>query len=79
MGDPDKAALAMIKVAEKENWGGAKPPMRLFLGADAYMLGMKEIKGMEVEATKWKEVSESTTADDATDELEHLRKVIATA
>ncbi|MBE9583014.1 SDR family NAD(P)-dependent oxidoreductase [Mucilaginibacter sp. JRF] len=54
-GDPDKAALAMIKVSEAEN-----PPVHLFLGEDAYNLAYKKMENVKNELEAWKEVTIST-------------------
>lgn len=55
LGDPDKAALAMIQVAESEN-----PPLHLFLGSDAYELAYNKINSVRQELEDWKAVTVST-------------------
>jgi NAD(P)-dependent dehydrogenase (short-subunit alcohol dehydrogenase family) len=58
IGDPDKAALAMIQVAETEN-----PPLHLFLGSDAYDLAHTKINSLRQEMEDWKTVTVSTAFD----------------
>jgi NAD(P)-dependent dehydrogenase (short-subunit alcohol dehydrogenase family) len=55
LGDPDKAALAMIQVAESEN-----PPLHLFLGRDAYELAYNKMNSVTQELEAWKSVTVST-------------------
>lgn len=55
LGDPDKAALAMIHVAETKN-----PPLHLFLGNDAYELAYNKINSVRQELEDWKSVTVST-------------------
>ena len=55
IGDPDKAALAMIQVAEDSN-----PPLHLFLGSDAYELANNKINSIRQELEDWKAVTVST-------------------
>ncbi|MVT10559.1 oxidoreductase [Chitinophaga tropicalis] len=54
-GDPEKAALALIKVAEDEN-----PPLHLFLGQDAYDLAYQKIEATKSDLEAWKQVTVST-------------------
>lgn len=54
-GDPEKAALALIKVAEDEN-----PPLHLFLGQDAYDLAYQKIEAIKSDLEAWKQVTVST-------------------
>lgn len=54
-GDPDKAALAIIQVAETQ-----QPPLHLFLGADAYELAYNKINSIRQELEDWKTVTTST-------------------
>jgi NAD(P)-dependent dehydrogenase (short-subunit alcohol dehydrogenase family) len=54
-GDPQKAAQAIIKVAESE-----KPPFRLLLGTDAINIIGKELETQIKELEKWKAISLST-------------------
>jgi hypothetical protein len=65
MGDPDKAAEAMISVSEV-----AEPPVHLVLGSEAAAMlkQTNEIRNQEFE--QWLSVSTSTDADDAVDFLE---------
>jgi NAD(P)-dependent dehydrogenase (short-subunit alcohol dehydrogenase family) len=58
IGDPDKAALAIIQVAETEN-----PPLHLFLGSDAYDLAHTKINSLRQEMEDWKTVTVSTAFD----------------
>jgi len=55
LGDPEKAALAMIQIAESKN-----PPLHLFLGADAYDLAYNKINSIREELEAWKSVTVST-------------------
>ena len=55
LGDPDKAALAIIQVAETKN-----PPLHLFLGKDAYELAYNKINSVRQELEDWKLVTIST-------------------
>lgn len=55
LGDPDKAALAMIQVAESQN-----PPLHLFLGKDAYDMAYNKINSVRQELEDWKSVTVST-------------------
>ena len=55
LGDPDKAALAMIEVAESQN-----PPLHLFLGKDAYDMAYNKINSIRQELEDWKSVTVST-------------------
>jgi NAD(P)-dependent dehydrogenase (short-subunit alcohol dehydrogenase family) len=55
LGDPDKAALAMIQVAESQN-----PPLHLFLGSDAYNMAYNKINSVRQELEEWKSVTVST-------------------
>lgn len=54
-GDPGKAALAIIQVAESSN-----PPLHLFLGGDAYELAYNKINAVREELEAWKSVTLST-------------------
>ncbi|RZK86635.1 MAG: SDR family NAD(P)-dependent oxidoreductase, partial [Pedobacter sp.] len=54
-GDPDKAAKAMIKVAESE-----LPPVHLFLGKDAFDLAHSKINSIEKDLEAWKNTTIST-------------------
>jgi NAD(P)-dependent dehydrogenase (short-subunit alcohol dehydrogenase family) len=55
LGDPRKAALAMIKAVNSDN-----PPMRLALGADTVETINAALEFMKEELDAWKEVSLST-------------------
>jgi NAD(P)-dependent dehydrogenase (short-subunit alcohol dehydrogenase family) len=54
-GDPNEAASVIIKVAESQN-----PPIRLFLGTDAFNRAKAKINILETELEKNKEISLST-------------------
>ncbi|NJM52674.1 MAG: SDR family NAD(P)-dependent oxidoreductase, partial [Blastocatellia bacterium] len=58
-GDPQKAALTMIKVVESEN-----PPLRLMLGADAYNLWEQKRAAEREEFEKWRKTGLDTAFDD---------------
>ncbi|MCA1453070.1 oxidoreductase [Bradyrhizobium sp. BRP22] len=55
IGDPVKAAQAMLKVATSDN-----PPAHLLLGSDAVRLVEEKIKALEADFEAWKDVSLST-------------------
>ena len=55
VGDPQKAAQAMLKVALSDN-----PPAHLLLGSDAVRLVEEKIKSLQAEFDAWKDVSLST-------------------
>jgi NAD(P)-dependent dehydrogenase (short-subunit alcohol dehydrogenase family) len=55
VGDPDKAALAMLKVAMSDN-----PPAHLLLGSDAVRLVDEKMKSLQADFEAWKSVSLST-------------------
>jgi len=55
VGDPDKAALAIIKVVESAN-----PPLRLALGEDAIAAVRRKIDLITRDLEAWDEVSRST-------------------
>jgi NAD(P)-dependent dehydrogenase (short-subunit alcohol dehydrogenase family) len=55
VGDPRKAALAMLKVALS-----ADPPAHLLLGSDAVRLVDEKMKSLQAEFDAWKSVSLST-------------------
>lgn len=54
-GDPDKAAIALIEVAERE-----EKPVHLFLGSDAYGMAENQLKTIGEELKKYEGVSRST-------------------
>jgi NAD(P)-dependent dehydrogenase (short-subunit alcohol dehydrogenase family) len=55
IGDPTKAAHAMLKVAMSDN-----PPAHLLLGSDAVRLVEEKIKALQADFEAWKNVSLST-------------------
>jgi NAD(P)-dependent dehydrogenase (short-subunit alcohol dehydrogenase family) len=55
IGDPEKAAQVMIKIASEEN-----PPLHLFLGSDAYGLAQAKISEVNKDLEKWKDLTVST-------------------
>ena len=64
IGDPAKAAKAMIRVAGLED-----PPVRIQLGTDSLMLVKIKAARTIAEAEKWAEIAHSTDADDVDREL----------
>ncbi|WP_461450702.1 SDR family NAD(P)-dependent oxidoreductase [Mucilaginibacter sp.] len=54
-GDPDKAAEVFIALAENPN-----PPVRLFMGTDAYNRANAKLELIKAELEQWKELSFST-------------------
>jgi NAD(P)-dependent dehydrogenase (short-subunit alcohol dehydrogenase family) len=63
--DPAKVARLVLEVA-----GLAEPPLRLLVGTDAYAYATAAGRTLLAEDERWRELSESTTAADAT--AEHL-------
>jgi NAD(P)-dependent dehydrogenase (short-subunit alcohol dehydrogenase family) len=55
LGDPEKAAEALIKISGAEN-----PPLHLFLGSDAFNVAHATISEVQKDLENWKEVSLST-------------------
>lgn len=55
VGDPDKAAAAMIAIVQAEN-----PPVNLFLGEDAYNGANNKIASVQQELETWKTLTTST-------------------
>ncbi|PEO00321.1 short-chain dehydrogenase/reductase [Bacillus cereus] len=58
IGDPDKAALAIIKIVDEEN-----PPLRLLLGSDAVNLANATDQAKLDETKRWASLSISTDFD----------------
>ena len=54
-GDPDKAADIFIQLAEMD-----EPPVRLFMGTDAYNRASQKIEALATDLEKWKELSFAT-------------------
>jgi len=63
VGDPDKAAQVMVKLADEPN-----PPVHLILGGEAITILENANNRREEEMKKWLPVSLSTDADDANKE-----------
>ena len=55
LGDPEKAAQVFIDLAESDD-----PPVRLYLGSDAYKRASSKIETIASDLEKWKDVSLST-------------------
>jgi hypothetical protein len=55
IGDPKKAAQAMLKVALSDN-----PPAHLLLGSDAVRLVEEKIAALQADFAAWRSVSLST-------------------
>ena len=55
VGDPAKAAQALLKLVAAEN-----PPVRLYLGDDALKLVADKIESMKIEIAAWEDISRST-------------------
>jgi NAD(P)-dependent dehydrogenase (short-subunit alcohol dehydrogenase family) len=55
MGDPEKAAAVLVKIASEAN-----PPLHLFLGSDAYNLANAKISAVQEDLKSWKELATST-------------------
>lgn len=54
-GDPEKAAAALIKVAESEN-----RPLHLFLGSDAFNMAQSKIQAVQNDLAKFESITKST-------------------
>jgi hypothetical protein len=54
-GDPAKAALAIIAIANEQN-----PPLRLLLGSDAVAMARAADQGRLAETERWEKLSSST-------------------
>jgi NAD(P)-dependent dehydrogenase (short-subunit alcohol dehydrogenase family) len=63
--DPVKVARLVLEVVALE-----EPPLRLLVGADAYAYATAAGRALLAQDERWRHLSESTTADDAT--AEHL-------
>ncbi|TVT62178.1 SDR family NAD(P)-dependent oxidoreductase [Amycolatopsis rhizosphaerae] len=63
--DPAKVARLVLRLVALE-----EPPLRLLVGPDAYAYATAAGRALLAEDERWRELSESTVADDAT--LEHL-------
>ena len=59
-GDPEKAAEVFIEIAENPN-----PPVRLFLGSDAYQRAAQKLEIIKDELEDWKSVTISTDFENA--------------
>lgn len=55
LGDPEKAAQVFIDLAESDD-----PPVRLYLGSDAYKRASSKIETIASDLEKWKDISLST-------------------
>ena len=55
LGDPEKAAQVFIDLAESDD-----PPVRLYLGSDAYRRASSKIESIAADLEKWKDISLST-------------------
>ena len=60
LGDPAKAAAALIKIAATPN-----PPVHLLLGEDAYGLAEAKIKNLQDDMAPWKALALATAAEPA--------------
>ncbi|MDL4815616.1 SDR family NAD(P)-dependent oxidoreductase [Actinomadura opuntiae] len=63
--DPAKVARLVLEVVALDD-----PPLRLLVGADAYKYATAAGRALLAEDERWRDLSESTTADDAT--TQHL-------
>jgi NAD(P)-dependent dehydrogenase (short-subunit alcohol dehydrogenase family) len=54
-GDPEKAALAFIKLAESEN-----PPLHFFMGSDSFNLANNQIQILQADLAAYEALSRST-------------------
>lgn len=58
IGDPEKAAAAMISLASMPN-----PPVHLLLGNDAFQRANNKLESLRKEFTEWKAITISTDFD----------------
>lgn len=58
MGDPAKAAAAIMHIVQEEN-----PPLHLFLGEDAYSRANKKIEALRKDLETWKETTQSMSIE----------------
>jgi NAD(P)-dependent dehydrogenase (short-subunit alcohol dehydrogenase family) len=61
--DPVKVARLLLDVVAMD-----EPPLRLLVGPEAYAYGTRVIRALLAEDERWRHLSESTVADDATPE-----------
>ena len=54
-GDPDKLALAIVRLANEAN-----PPLRFLAGSDAFGLATEKLNAMKDEFKRWRELTIST-------------------
>jgi NAD(P)-dependent dehydrogenase (short-subunit alcohol dehydrogenase family) len=71
IGDPRKAAQAILRISEEET-----PPLRLLLGSDAYAVARAADEARIASDEEWKELTLSTDADDAELQLDELRRLM---
>jgi NAD(P)-dependent dehydrogenase (short-subunit alcohol dehydrogenase family) len=71
-GDPDKAAQAIITIADAKH-----PPLRLLLGRDAVRLARQIDRADLVEINRWEQLSASTDLDGTTSQAESDRTLQA--
>lgn len=74
MGDPVKAAQAILRITEVE-----VPPLRLLLGSDADAMARAADRARIASDEEWKELTLSTDADDARPRLDELRHLTGSA
>lgn len=60
LGDPAKAAAALMEIAAAPN-----PPLHLLLGEDAYGLAEAKIKNLQDDMAPWKALAQATAAEPA--------------
>jgi NAD(P)-dependent dehydrogenase (short-subunit alcohol dehydrogenase family) len=71
LGDPAKAARAILEISEVED-----PPLRLLLGTDGYELARAADREKMASDERWRELSVSTDHDGAEAEIDALRQLL---
>jgi NAD(P)-dependent dehydrogenase (short-subunit alcohol dehydrogenase family) len=74
LGDPAKAAQAILRITEVDD-----PPLRLLLGSDALIVARAADEAKIASDERWKELTVSTDADDATLDERALKRIQANA
>jgi NAD(P)-dependent dehydrogenase (short-subunit alcohol dehydrogenase family) len=73
IGDPGKAAQAILRISEVE-----APPLRILLGSDAYAVARAADEARIASDEEWKELTLSTDAEDAELQLDELHRITGT-
>ena len=71
LGDPKKAAQAILTISEVED-----PPLRLLLGTDGYELARAADRDKMASDERWRELTVSTDHDGAEAQVEELKRML---